>query len=129
MISIKSDRELNLMRKAGKVTALAAQAVCQAVRPGISTGELDALAERIIRGNGAIPAFKGYHGFPGSICASLNSQVVHGIPGETILQEGDIISIDIGAVLEGYYGRRVFRGPGVRRAWDRHANARSSPDS
>ena len=76
MISIKSDRELNLMRKAGKVTALAAQAVCQAVRPGISTGELDALAERIIRGNGAIPAFKGYHGFPGSICASLNGQVV-----------------------------------------------------
>ena len=92
------------MGEAGRITARALRLVGERVRPGVATGELDSVAEQAIREEGAVPAFLGYHGFPASICASLNSQVVHGIPGKTRLREGDIISIDIGAVHEGYYG-------------------------
>jgi len=93
-----------MMREAGRITARALRMVGQAVRPGVKTAELDAIAEEVIRSAGAVPAFKGYHGFPATICSSVNDQVVHGIPGETRLSEGDILSVDVGAVVDGYYG-------------------------
>ena len=105
MITIKSNREIDLMIEAGRITALAHRKVKEAIRPGISTYELDKIAEETIRACGAIPSFKGYGGFPGSICASINSVVVHGIPKKsTILKNGDIISVDIGANYKGYHG-------------------------
>ncbi|MTI94210.1 MAG: type I methionyl aminopeptidase [Firmicutes bacterium] len=105
MIIVKSPRELEIMARAGKVTAQAHQLVKEAVRPGISTSELDKLVEDFLLGQGVIPAFKGYNGFPASICASVNEQVVHGIPSnDVILNEGDILSVDIGAIVDGYVG-------------------------
>jgi methionine aminopeptidase type I len=105
MIQIKTPHELELMRAAGLVVARAIAAVRAAVRPGVSTGELDAIAEDHIRSAGAVPSFLGYHGFTGSICASINDEIVHGIPdrGRT-LAEGDNISIDCGAILQGWHG-------------------------
>lgn len=105
MITIKSNREIDLMIEAGRITALAHRKVKEAIRPGISTYELDKIAEETIRACGATPSFKGYNGFPGSICASINNVVVHGIPKKsTILKNGDIISVDIGANYKGYHG-------------------------
>jgi len=104
MITLKSERELEVMREAGKIVAGAHKVVAQAAKPGVTTGELDAIAEEYILKQGAVPGFKGYHGFPATICASINEEVVHGIPGLRKLQNGDIISIDIGAVINGYYG-------------------------
>lgn len=105
MITIKSKREIGLMREAGRIVAEVHALMAEAVKPGVSTLELDEIAEKYIRDKGAIPSFKGYGDFPGSICASINEVVVHGIPSEKdILQEGDIISIDVGAILEGYHG-------------------------
>jgi len=104
VIICKSPSELATMREAGRVTARALRLVGEAVAPGVTTAALDAIAEEVIRSAGARPAFKGYHGFPGTICTSVNEQVVHGIPGPTILREGDIISVDVGAIVEGYYG-------------------------
>ena len=105
MIQIKTPHELELMRGAGLVVAGAIAAVRAAVRPGVTTGELDAIAEDHIRSAGAVPSFLGYHGFTGSICASINDEIVHGIPdrGRT-LAEGDNISIDCGAILQGWHG-------------------------
>jgi len=105
MITIKSNREIELMIEAGRITALAHRKVKEAIRPGISTYELDKIAEETIRACGAVPSFKGYGGFPGSICASINNVVIHGIPKKsTILKSGDIISVDIGACYKGYHG-------------------------
>jgi methionyl aminopeptidase len=105
MISIKSNREIELMKEAGRIVALAHRKIAEAIRPGISTFELDQIAERIISENHATPSFKGYNGFPGSICASVNNVVIHGIPSKhIILKNGDIISIDIGACYKGYHG-------------------------
>ena len=104
MISIKSPREIELMRIAGRIVAETHELLSKAIRPGITTLELDTIAEEFIRKRGAIPAFKDYNGFPASICSSINEQVVHGIPGPTVLKDGDIIGIDIGAVYDGYYG-------------------------
>jgi methionyl aminopeptidase len=110
MITIKSQRELDKMRKAGEIVAMVLEKMSQIIVPGITTLELDRNAEEIIRKAGAIPSFKGvpcaYGGmdFPGSVCSSINSEVIHGIPNETILKEGDIISIDTGAILDGYHG-------------------------
>lgn len=105
MIVIKSPREIDIMAKAGQLTAQAHQVVKGAVAPGISTRELDRLVEEFFLKNGAIPAFKGYGGFPASICASVNNQVVHGIPSDdVILKRGDILSVDIGAIYDGYVG-------------------------
>ena len=104
MISIKSPREIELMRIAGRIVAETHELLRKAIRPGITTLELDTIAEEYIRERGAIPAFKDYNGFPASICSSINEQVVHGIPGPTVLKDGDIIGIDIGAVYDGYYG-------------------------
>jgi methionyl aminopeptidase len=105
MIQIKTPQEIELMRGAGLVVARAIGAVRAAVRPGVTTGELDAIAEDTIRSAGAIPSFLGYHGFTGSICASINDEVVHGIPDpQRALAEGDNIAIDCGAILHGWHG-------------------------
>ncbi|MFW3170003.1 type I methionyl aminopeptidase [Geodermatophilus sp. CPCC 206100] len=105
MIQIKTAQEIELMRGAGLVVASAIAAVRAAVRPGVTTGELDAIAEDHIRTAGAVPSFLGYHGFTGSICASINDEVVHGIPDpKRALALGDNISIDCGAILAGWHG-------------------------
>ena len=110
MVTIKSQRELDKMRKAGEVVARVLEKISEIIAPGITTMELDRAAEEIIRKAGAIPSFKGvpcvYGGmdFPGSVCASINDQVIHGIPDHTVLKEGDIVSIDTGAILDGYHG-------------------------
>jgi methionyl aminopeptidase len=103
MIGCKSDRELELMRASGALTARTLAALRSAVVPGATTKEINALADRLIREGGGVPAFLGYHGFAGSICASLNDEVVHGIPSGRRLREGDLLKVDIGAVLEGWY--------------------------
>lgn len=104
-IQIKSQSEIEKMRKAGELVARTHLLLEKNIKVGISTFELDQLAENFIRENGATPSFKGYHGYPGSICASINDEVVHGIPSKDIfLEEGDIISVDIGAYLDGYHG-------------------------
>jgi methionyl aminopeptidase len=104
MIQIKTPHEIELMRASGLVTAGALAAVRAAVRPGVSTGELDRIAEDHIRSRGAVPNFLGYHGFTGTICASINDEIVHGIPRpDRVLAAGDNISIDCGAILEGWH--------------------------
>lgn len=105
MIVRKSAAEIETMREAGRVSARALRLVGEAVAVGVSTADLDAVAEAAIREEGGVPAFKGYHGFPKTLCTSLNSQVVHGIPSAMVkLHAGDIISVDIGAIVDGYYG-------------------------
>ena len=104
MIILKSGKEIEYMREAGKIVAYTHEAVRSLIKPGITTKELDEVAEATIVKYGAHPAFKGYHGFPASICTSINEQVVHGIPGLKTLKDGDIISVDIGAIYNGYYG-------------------------
>jgi methionyl aminopeptidase len=104
MIILKSKSEIEKMRVAGRIVAEALQELVRAVRPGVSTLELDALAERAIRARGAVPAFKGYRGFPKTLCVSINEQVVHGIPSKRRLKEGDIVGVDLGAKWDGYYG-------------------------
>jgi methionyl aminopeptidase len=105
MIELKSPTELEAMRAAGLVVAKALADVVAAVRPGVSTGELDELAEQTIRDAGAVPSFLGYHGYPATICASVNEQIVHGIPSRTqVLAEGDLISVDCGAILDDWHG-------------------------
>jgi methionyl aminopeptidase len=104
MIVCKSKRELDLMREAGRIVALTHHELLQHIRPGITTKELDRIAETFIRSQGAEPSFLGYHGYPASICTSVNEVLVHGIPDDRVLQEGDIISIDIGAYKNGYHG-------------------------
>jgi methionyl aminopeptidase len=104
-IEVKSPAQLAIMREAGLVTATALQAAAAAVAPGISTAELDAIAEREIRSAGALPSFKGYHDYPATICTSVNDQIVHGIPDAAqVLAAGDIISIDCGAIVGGWHG-------------------------
>jgi len=104
MIQIKTAHEIELMRASGLVTAGALKAVRAAVRPGVTTGELDAIAEDHIRSQGAVPNFLGYHGFTGTICASINNEIVHGIPNpQRTLEAGDNISIDCGAILSGWH--------------------------
>lgn len=103
-VEIKTPEQIELMRGAGLVVARTLELLREAVVPGITTGALDALAETSIRDHGAIPSFLGYHGYPGSICASVNDEVVHGIPGGRVLAAGDQISIDCGAILHGWHG-------------------------
>lgn len=111
MIICKSEVELDLMREAGRIVAETHRLLARAIRPNITTKELDQIAEEFIRSQGAIPSFKGYNGFPGSICASVNEELVHGIPGPRKLAEGDIISIDIGAQYKGYHGDSAWTYP------------------
>jgi methionyl aminopeptidase len=104
-IQVKSPEQIGRMYAAGQVVARTLSVLREAVRPGITTAELDFIAEREIRGAGAVPSFLGYFGYPASICTSINEQVVHGIPGESqVLRAGDVISIDCGAILDGWHG-------------------------
>jgi methionyl aminopeptidase len=104
MIIYKSSEEIAKMRTSGRITARTIERVLAAVRPGVTTADLDAVAEASIREQGAVPNFKGYHGFPASICASLNNEIVHGIPStERVLREGDLLSLDFGAIWEGFH--------------------------
>lgn len=104
MITLKNAREIEYMRQAGKVVGETLAILQESIKPGITTGELDRIAEEYIRSRNAVPSFKGYCGFPASICASINNEVVHGIPDKRVLRAGDIISIDCGAILNGYHG-------------------------
>jgi methionyl aminopeptidase len=104
MIQIKSDAEIARMRAAGLVVAETLAAVRDAIAPGVTPRDLDALAEREIRSRGAAPSFLGYHGYPATLCVSVNHEVVHGIPGRRPLREGDLVSVDCGAVLDGWHG-------------------------
>src|SRR5574344_1375878 len=112
MINKKSRDEIKRMRYAGHIVALVHKKMREVIEPGISTKELDSIAEKIIRENRAIPTFLGYNGFPASICTSINEQVVHGIPSEkVILKEGDIISVDVGATYGGMVGDSAWTHP------------------
>lgn len=105
MIQLKSSREIELMAQGGKILAATVERLREAVRPGVSTGELDEVAEDFIRGHdGATPAFKGLYGFPGSICTSINNEIVHGIPSrKRVVRDGDVISIDVGVGYKGFF--------------------------
>jgi methionyl aminopeptidase len=102
MVTLKSAREIEAMRRSGQITSRVLTDLMKAARAGMTTEELDRLAERGIRAAGGLPTFKGYNGFPASICASVNDEVVHGIPGSRVLHDGDLLSIDIGTTLDGY---------------------------
>ncbi len=103
-IIIKSDREIALMRQTGRIVAIILEILGRQVRPGMKTGELDIIAGREVERLGAKPSFKGYRGFPANLCVSVNDEVVHGIPGERVLNEGDIVSLDFGASFNGFQG-------------------------
>ena len=104
MIAIKNERQLSLMRKACKITAAARALAGEMVRPGVSTKQIDKAVHDFIVSQGAKPSFLGYHGFPGSTCISVNSTVIHGIPGGYVLRDGDIVSVDVGAYYKGFHG-------------------------
>ena len=110
MITLKSAHEIELMRRAGKITAAARAYAGELVKPGVTTQEIDRAVEHFIRKQGAVPSFlhfpgpPGVRAFPGSVCASVNDEIIHGIPGPRVLQEGDIVSIDVGAYIGGYHG-------------------------
>lgn len=111
MILRKRPDEIDHMRRAGRVVAETLEILKAAVRPGITTKQLDDIAEREIRARGGIPSFKGYRGFPASICTSLNHEIVHGIPGSATLREGDLVKLDCGAIVEGYHGDSAVTVP------------------
>jgi len=104
MISLKSPRDIERMRRAGRITAAARSLAGKMVAPGVSTLEIDTAVRAYIESQGAVPSFLNYNGYPGSVCISVNDEVIHGIPGARILQEGDIVSIDVGAYLDGFHG-------------------------
>jgi len=104
VIIIKTDAQIELIRKAGHIVAETLKMLESEVKPGVKTSELDSMAEDFIRSKGAKPAFKGYHNFPATACISIDEEVVHGIPGNRELKEGQIVSIDLGAIVDGYYG-------------------------
>ena len=111
-IQLKTPEQVVKMRAAGLVVAAALGRMREAVAPGVSTADLDAIAESVIRDSGGVPSFKGYHGFPGSICSSVNEQVVHAIPSaRQVLREGDLISLDCGAILDGWHGDAAITVP------------------
>ena len=104
MITLKSEREIDIMRESGRITAAVLQELKRAIAPGMSTLDLDKIAEAAIRSRGAVPAFKGYRGFPSSVCVSVNDEVVHGIPNKKrILKSGDIVGMDMGVIWKGWY--------------------------
>jgi methionyl aminopeptidase len=112
VIVCRSAAELEKMRAAGRLVGEVLTALTPSVVPGVTTAELDEVAEKMIADAGAIPAFKGYHGYPATICSSINEEVIHGIPsGQRVLREGDILSIDVGASLEGYFGDSAITVP------------------
>ncbi len=101
---MKTKADIEIMRKAGRVVGQTLDMIGEHVKPGVTTQQLDMLVEDFIRSNGAIPAFKNYHGFPASACISIDDEVVHGIPGDRKLKEGEIVSVDVGAIVDGFYG-------------------------
>ncbi|MEL6461766.1 MAG: type I methionyl aminopeptidase [Cyanobacteria bacterium J06621_15] len=104
-IEIKSPREIEIMRQSGKIVATVLKEISELVKPGMTTADLDVYAEKRIREMGATPSFKGYHGFPGSICSSINNEVVHGIPSsKKVIRSGDVLKVDTGAFYEGFHG-------------------------
>lgn len=103
-VTIKSPREVESLRRAGRVVAKTVSALLRAARPGVTTRELDQMAAEEIRRLGARPAFLGYRGFPATICTSLNEEIVHGIPGDRVVREGDVLKLDVGAIVEDFYG-------------------------
>jgi methionyl aminopeptidase len=111
VITRKSAEEIDRMRRAGRLVGHTLSRVVEAVRPGVALVELDALAERVIRDGGGIPSFLGYHGFPATLCLSPNDWIVHGIPNGYVLQEGDILSVDCGAIVEGWHGDAAVTVP------------------
>jgi len=110
-IAVKSAEEQEIMRRAGRIVALTLHKVGEAIRPGMTTGEIDALAEKTIRSLGAIPAFLGYNGFPATACISINEQVVHGIPGLRLVKAGDLVKVDLGAIVDGWYADAAYTFP------------------
>jgi methionyl aminopeptidase len=108
VILLKTEKEIEIMRRAGQVVAQTLQMVGENIKPGMTTAELDRLIEEFIRSKGVIPAFKGYQGFPASACISIDDEVVHGIPGKRVMKEGEIISVDIGSIVDGYYGDSAY---------------------
>ena len=112
MVTVKSPREIDLMRQAGRIVALAHQEVAKHIKPGVSTQQLDEIIEHVIRSNQGIPSFLHYNGFPANSCISVNEVVVHGIPSpKRILRDGDIVSVDIGAIYKGYHGDGAWTYP------------------
>lgn len=111
MIICKSETELGFMREAGRIVAETHRLIAESIEPGITTGELDQIADKFIRSQHAVPSFKGYNGFPYSICASVNEELVHGFPGKRKLNEGDIITLDIGAEFRGFHGDSAWTYP------------------
>ena len=111
MIILKSRDEIEKMRAASQVVALALAGLAEKVRPGVTTGELDRFAEDVLRSHGAVPSFLGYKGYPSAACISINCEVVHGIPGSRRLEEGDIVGIDLGAIVNGYHGDSAITVP------------------
>ena len=104
MITLKSPHEIDLMRRSGKITAAARALAGEMVKPGVTTQEINDAVERFIRKQGAVPSFLHYNGYPASVCISVNDEIIHGIPGKRILQEGDIVSVDVGAYIGGFHG-------------------------
>jgi len=111
MISVRSEREIDLLREANQIVARVHDALRAMIAPGVTTAELDAVAEDIILSSDARPAFKGYHGYPASTCISVDEVIVHGIPGDRALREGEIVSIDVGVAYKGYYGDAAVSWP------------------
>lgn len=104
MITLKSSHEIDLMRRSGKITAAARALAGEMVKPGVTTREINDAVERFIRQQGAVPSFLHYNGYPASVCISVNDEIIHGIPGKRVLQEGDIVSVDVGAYIGGFHG-------------------------
>jgi len=108
---LKTEEEIKLLRKSNLLVSKTLAEVAKTIKPGVTTLELDKVAETFIRDNGAIPGFLGYHGFPKTLCTSVNSQVVHGIPSDYVLKEGDIVSVDCGVIMNGFYGDTAYTFP------------------
>jgi methionyl aminopeptidase len=111
VIFYKTNEEIELIRKNGDLLGRVHGEVAKHIKPGVQTAHLDQIAEQVIRDNGAVPSFKGYNGFPSSLCISVNSVVVHGFPGDTVLKEGDIVSIDCGVFKDGYHADSAYTHP------------------
>ena len=110
-IEIKSEKEIETMRKAGKIVAEILRILAERIKPGMKTREMDVIAERELKKMGAESSFKGYRGYPATICVSVNDEIVHGIPGDRVLKEGDIVSLDFGAIYQGYHGDAAVTVP------------------
>src|SRR4030042_1425430 len=110
-IIVKSETEIATMRQAGKIVAEVLRILTERIKPGMKTKEMDTIAERELKKMGAESSFKGYRGYPATICVSVNDEIVHGIPGDRVLKDGDIVSLDFGAIYQGYHGEAAVTVP------------------